>query len=146
VAKDGVTYEAARFQGVLVSRVHGLVDPLVTGEFPGSGVSIAAKCRGCGSRPRCAQENKHVVVARVPEMDNSFSRFALESRNVRTMVCSGLVRGGRVFGFVAADFCDGRLSDEAAADAVAEKVCRSAVKVQYFFQNRKVSDEGLADR
>ena len=57
VAKAGVTYEAARFQGVLVSRVHTLVDPLITGESSGPGVSLVAKCGTCRVMPWCAREN-----------------------------------------------------------------------------------------
>jgi hypothetical protein len=72
-----------------------------------------------------------VVVIQTDEMDNSFGKFLLESANVKTLVQSGVVNSGRVFGLVAVDFCDAKVSGDDLARVV-DKVCSSAERIRYY--------------
>lgn len=138
VVRPGVSYESANIQGIIVSRVHNLVDPVINGESKYKGVSIA-DCNACALKAKCDRANKHVVVVQVGELDGSFSKFMLDGQNIKTVVQAGVVgTGGRVFGIVGVDFCDAKLSDPEEVRVAVEKVCRSAEKVQYYLQYRNV--------
>jgi len=133
IVKAGVSYESAELQGLLVSRIHNLIDSLITGQSSYPGVKLV-DCSKCQFKSKCDRENKHVVVVQVDEMENSFGRFLLESHNIKTIVQSGMVNGGRVFGLVGIDICDAKLADDEMIREAADRVCRTAEKIQYFLQ------------
>ena len=137
VVKTGVSYESAQLQEILVSRVHNLIDPLITGMSSYPGVKIV-DCSKCQFKPKCDKENKHVVVIQVDELDNSFSKFLLESHNVKTIVQAGMVSNGRVFGLVGVDICDVKLADDSLIREAGDRVCRTAGSIQYHLQFKDV--------
>ena len=138
VVRPGVSYESANLQGLIVSRIHNLVDPLVNGESKYKGVSVA-DCNACALKVKCDRENKHVVVVQVGDLEGSFSKFLLDGQNIKTVVQAGVVgTRGRVFGIVGVDFCDAKLSDQEELRLTVEKVCRSAEKIQYYLQYKNL--------
>lgn len=130
IVKAGVSYESARLQEILVSRVHNLIDPIITGQSSYPGVKLA-DCSKCQFKAKCERDNKHVVIIQVDELENSYGRFLLESQNIKTVVQAGMVGGGRVFGLVGIDICDVKLADEVMIREAADRVCRTAEKIRY---------------
>lgn len=86
--RGGVSYGSSGFQNVLVSRLHKIIDPVITGESKCKGVEMV-DCKKCAFKEGCDRDNKHTVVVQVDEMEDSFARFLLESNNVKTVVISG---------------------------------------------------------
>ena len=137
IVKDGVSYESGKLQEILVSRVHDRIDPIITGQSSFSGVKLV-DCSKCQFKAKCDRENKHVVVIQVDEMEGSYGKFLLEGQNIKTVIQSGMVGGGRVFGVVAMDICDAKLVDDTMIREAADRVCRTAEKIQYHLLFKEV--------
>lgn len=137
VVRDGVSYESPNIQAMIVSRVHDLVDPLLTGSSSNSGIKVV-KCDKCPFEAKCEKTNRHVMVVHVDEMENSFGKFTLDGQNIKTMVQSGIVRGGRVYGLVGVDFCGVKMTDENVLLDVARRVCYSSDRTNFYLQNKDV--------
>jgi hypothetical protein len=140
VVRSGVSYVSSGMQAVLVSRVHSLVDTVMTGDSVFKGVRMV-DCEACKYKDKCDRRNKHSVVVQVDEMEDSFSKFMLESHNVKTLVASGMVSGRQVVGMVVLDFCDRKLEGGAEVMDAAMKVCRTAARVQYYLQFKTPPDD-----
>lgn len=130
---SGVSYGSLDFQNVLVSRVHNIVDPVITGASRYKGVKMV-DCEKCSYKNECDRKSKHSVVVQVDEMEDSFSKFLLDSHGVKTMVASGMVNGQKVFGMVALDFCEGKLETEEEVMEAVSRTCRTAIRTQYYLQ------------
>ncbi len=137
VVKSGVTYEAESLQGLLVPRISPLIDPVITGKPDSDGVSLSTFCSGCRLRPNCDEDNKYIVVVQIDELTGGYGKFLFEGQNVKTLVMVGMINHGNVFGIVMAEFCDAKVSDPEALEAIGKHVCQSAWRLQYLFQNKK---------
>lgn len=136
VIKHGITYESARLQGLLVSLIPNIIGPILTGISSTPGITLN-NCTECSFQSKCVQENKRMVIIQVDEMDNSFTKFNLQSANIKTVVMCGIAVGGNVYGTVGVNFCDAKLTPDR-VQAVTQKVCRSTDKIHYYLQYKKV--------
>ena len=136
VVRHGITYEAARLQGLLVSLIPNIVSPLLTGLSSNPGIKIP-ECPECPFKTKCLKENKRVVVIQVDEMENCFSQFHLEGQNIKTVVMCGIASGGNVYGAVILNFCDAKLKADRLTD-VTQKICRATDKIQFYLQYKKI--------
>lgn len=142
VVTRGVTYESGHLQSILVSKIHHIIEPLVIGSTSTSGIYVV-DCRECPFKERCLKENKRVIVIQVDELPNSYERFHLESKNIKTMLISSLARNGNVFGMVGIDYCGVKLTDEARLRQIATRLCRTSERIQYVIQSRKVPSDAI---
>lgn len=145
VVKHGVTYESAKLQGVLVSLIPNIVNPVLTGSSSMTGITVP-ECPECPFQQKCLRENKRVVVILVDEMENSFCKFHLEGQNVKTVIMCGIAFGGNVFGLVGVDFCGMALPPDRVRE-VSQRVCRATDRIQFLLQFKKSSvDLPIPDR
>jgi hypothetical protein len=135
--RSGISYESAQLQEILVSRVHNLVDSVITGEAKYLGVKVV-DCGQCQFKSTCNRENKHIVVIQVDELENSYGKFLLESQNIKTIVQVGVVIDNKVIGIVGIDICDGKLADDTLIKEASGRVCRSAEKIRYYLQFKDI--------
>ena len=144
VVRHGVTYEAGRLQGILVSLVPNIIGPVLSGTSNGLGITIP-ECSECPFRTKCLKENKRVVVVQVDEMESSFCRFHLEGQNIKTTLFCGLAKGGIVYGLVGVDFCGTALPKAKVSETV-QMVCRATDRIQYRLQSKKMPVDLHSDR
>jgi hypothetical protein len=130
VVKHGVTYESARLQGIFVSRIPNIINPLLTGTSSAPGV-FAMQCSQCPFQRKCVQENKHIVLIQVDELNGSYCRFHLENQNVKTALFCGLNINGNVFGLAGIDYCDSKVSQPEAIQDIAQQLCRVAERLRF---------------
>ena len=128
--RSGVTYESAQLQGVLISRVHELVDAVITDGVVRRGVMLA-DCSVCMSRQRCKKENKQITIIEVDKMEDSYGKFILLNRNAKMVVQAGVVNGGKVFGIISVDFCEHVLEGVVLKNTL-DQVCRFAERIRYY--------------
>lgn len=135
VVKHGVSYESAKLQGTLVSLIPNIIGAVLTGTTSAPGFHIP-KCPQCPYHVKCLRENKRVVIINVDDMEPSYCRYHLESQNIMTTILCGIAQDGNVYGMVGLDFCGVRLPDEKILE-VAQRVCRTTEKVQYYLKHKK---------
>lgn len=140
VVKHGVTYESAQLQSILVSRMTQLVEPVITGSTTTSGLSVV-ECPECPFQHKCLKENKRVVVVQVSDLASSYVRFHLESQNIKTMLLTGMVKGGNVFGIIGLDFCGTKIMDKNILRETATKLCRTGERIQYILQFKSLPND-----
>jgi hypothetical protein len=132
IVKNGVTYEAAKLQNVLVSLIPNIINPILTGSSSAAGI-VVPECPECPFQQKCLRENKRVVVAHVDEMESSFCKHHLQTQNIRTSVMCGIAIGGSVFGIVGIDICGIGSTPEQIVD-MTQKVCRATEQIQFLLK------------
>ena len=140
VVKHGVTYESAKLQGLLVSRVPNIIEPVITGSSSNPGVEVV-QCPECPYQEQCVKSNKRVLVIQVDQMGGSYCKFHLESQNIKTVIVCGLAKNGNVYGMVGVDYCDAKRSDLDRLREQIQRVCRSAEKIQYLLDFKKAPSD-----
>jgi hypothetical protein len=110
------------------------------GESNYKGVSLV-DCSKCTFKDKCNRENKHVTVIQVDELESSYGKFLLERHNIKTVIQSGIVSKGKVFGLVCIDICDVKVSDKTMIREAADRVCRTAERIQYHLMFKDVPTE-----
>lgn len=140
--QDGVSYEMPNRRDVLVSTIHSIVDPLITGAPECSGVKMAEPCGECKLSPPCKRGEKRIVVVQTGEMPAIYEKYLLEKQGVRTLIQAALMKRGNVFGVVCMDFCVRSLHpNDSDYVTCCNHICRMAEKLQCVLQFKKVPAE-----
>ena len=138
VVRSGVTYESVNLQGLLVSRISELVEPILCAEYGGSGIVVGPKCGTCPFKPDCDRIHKNLAIIQVEEMASGFAKFMLQEENIKTVVMCGLTSKHGPFGIVGIDITSGPVKDEARLALMAEQVCRASEQIQYLFLKKEL--------
>lgn len=135
VVRPGVSYESGKIQGLLVSLIPNIVGAVMTGSTSASGIAVSA-CKSCDYQIKCLKENKRVIVIKVGDLENNYSKYWLESQNIKTAVFCGIAQNGNVYGMVGLDFCSTEISPENIAD-ISLRICRATDRIQYLLRYKK---------
>jgi len=135
VVRPGVSYQAARLQGILVSLIPEIISAVLAGSSHHTGI-MTPECTECNHKILCRKNNKRVVVFQVEDMDDSFSKHHFEEKNIKTTILGGITKNGSVNAMVGIDYCGTRLSDDLVKKMIAI-VCHSTDVVQYHLQSKK---------
>lgn len=134
IVRDGVTYEATNIQGILVSRIFELMEPIFS-DASVPGMYRVKICEGCHCEAGCKRVHKYISVVQTEHMPPSFSRFFLESQNIKTVVWAGMASRS-IFGSVGVNFTGSAVVEEGRLGEIARHVCRQAEKVRYAIEYR----------
>jgi len=130
VCADGITDEA--IEGVLISRIQPLIEPLITGETNEPGVLYPEFCSRCTHREICRKLKSLTVKFSVEDM-SGYTKIFLKKRGTKTAYLSALVNNeNKVFGVLMIEYSDAIEKIKFEAE-IMETACSYTEKLRFLF-------------
>lgn len=130
VTSDGITDE--HIEGVLVSRIQPIIEPLITGEAREEGILIPESCAKCPNLSLCKDSNSRIVRFNVDDM-TGFTKIFLQKRGTKTAFMATLNNSEkRIFGVLMIEYTDDveTLKQES---QITQTICAFTEKLRFLF-------------
>jgi len=129
VKADGISYED--IEGVLVSRIQSIIEPIITGEVDGNGASFPSPCLDCENSTLCRECNMRIIRFDCEGM-NGYSKMFIQKRGTKTAFISTINNGDKkVFGLLLAEYTNILLPDD--ERHIVHTVCGYTEKLRFLF-------------
>ena len=130
VTADGVTHET--IDGVLISRVQPIIEPVITGETSEAGIFIPDACQKCTRGAFCKSINSRTIRMDVDEM-SGYSKMFLQKRGTKTAFMATLNNSNNeVFGVLMIEYTDSIESSKHEV-LITQTICQFTEKLRFLF-------------
>jgi len=130
VVADGVSYED--IEGVLVSRIPNIIEPLITGETTESGIKIPGPCEKCPNNRLCEGTNNRIIWFDVDKM-SGYAQSFLQKRGTSTAYLATINNSDdKVFGVLMVEYID-VVTGGAKILNITQTICKYSTKLRFLF-------------